>query len=165
MILTKKAIAKYENHPSIISIKRFMKNLYYSFSFQHVPNDKVTKLDPTKIVQLTDIPTELTKTVSGFSFDYMYINLNKCIKGGEYIEDFRKKEVRILYKKDDRKEKNNCRLVSIRSNVSKNFKMCLYHQIYFFFLKKYFRDLDAGFVKVSIPKMQFFHYRKDTINP
>ena len=50
-----KAIAKYKNHPSIISIKKFMENSDSSFSFQHIPKDKITKtikiLDPQKVVQ------------------------------------------------------------------------------------------------------------------
>ena len=49
----------------------------------------------------------------------MYINLNKYIKDGEYVEDFKKAEVCQLYKKDGRKEKSNYRPVSILSDVSK----------------------------------------------
>ena len=87
-----KAIAKYKNHPSIISIKKFMENSDSSFSFQHVPKDKITKaiemLDPKKVVQSNDIPTKLIKSFCGFFSDYIYINLNKCINDGEYVEDF-----------------------------------------------------------------------------
>ena len=58
-----KGIAKYKNRPSIISIKRFMENSDSSFSFQHVPKDKITKtikmLDPKKVVQSNDIPAKL----------------------------------------------------------------------------------------------------------
>ena len=116
-----KTIAKYNNHPSIISIKKFMENSDSSFSFQRVPKDKITKtiemLDPKKVVQSNDISTKLIKTFSGFFSDYIYINLNKCIKDGEYVEDFKKVEVRPLYKKDGRKEESNCRPVSILSDV------------------------------------------------
>ena len=49
-----KTIAKYKNHPSIISIKKFVENSDPSFSFQHVPKDKITKtikkIDPKKVV-------------------------------------------------------------------------------------------------------------------
>ena len=82
-----KAIAKYKNHPSIISIKKFMENSDSSFSFQHVLKDKITKtikmLDPRKIFQSNDIPTKLIKSFSDFFSNYIYINLNKRIKGGE----------------------------------------------------------------------------------
>ena len=57
-----KGIAKYKNHRSIISIKKFMGNSDSSFSFQHVPKDKTTKaikiLDPKKVVQSNDILTK-----------------------------------------------------------------------------------------------------------
>ena len=87
-------------------------------------------LDPKKVVQSNDIPTKLIKSFSVFSSDYIYIDLNKCIKGGEYVEDFKKAEVHPLYKKDGRKEKSNYRPVSILSNVSKVYERCLYDQIY-----------------------------------
>ena len=145
-----KAIAKYKNHPSIISIKKFMENSDSSFSFQHVPKDKITKtiemLDPKKVVQSNDIPTKLIKSFSGFFSDYIYINLNKCIKDGEYVEDFKKAEVRPLYKKDGRKEKSNYRPVSILSNVSKIYERYLYDQIYDFFENK-FSKYQCGFRK------------------
>ena len=50
---------------------------------------------------------------------YIYIYINKCIKDGKYVEDFKKAEVHPLYKKNDKKRKSNYRSVSILSNVSK----------------------------------------------
>ena len=136
-----KAIAKYKNHPIIISIKSFMENSDSSFSFQHVPKDKITKtikmLDPKKVVQSNDIPTKSIKSFIGFLSDYIYINLSKCIKNGEYVEDFKKAEGSPLYKKDCRKEKSNYRPVSILSKVLKAYKRCLYDQIYDFFENKF----------------------------
>ena len=66
----------------------------------------------------------------------IYININKYIKGGEYVEDFKKAEVHPLYKKDNRKEKRNYRLNSILADVSKVYEKCLYDQIYDFFENK-----------------------------
>ena len=72
-----KAIVKYKNHLSIISIKKFMENSDSSFSFQHVPKDKITKtikkLDPKKVIQSNDIPTKLIKIFSVFFSDYIYM--------------------------------------------------------------------------------------------
>ena len=73
------------------------------------------------------------------------------MEDGEYVEDFKKKvEVRPCTKK-----MVGNRPVSIVSNVSKVYKGCLYDQVYDF-LKINFLDIHADFVKVSIPKMQFF---------
>ena len=88
----------------------------------------------------------MIKSFSGFFSDYIYINLNKCIKDGEYVEDFKKAEVRPLYKKDGRKENSNYRPVSILSNVSKVYEMCLYDPIYDFFENK-FSKYQCGFRK------------------
>ena len=119
-----------------------MENSDSSFSFQHVPKDKTTKaikmLDPKKVVQSNDIPTNLIKIFSGSFSYYMYINLNKCDKDGEYVEDFKKAEVRPLYKNDGREEKSNYRPVSILSKVSKVYDRCRYDQIYDFLEKKNF---------------------------
>ena len=128
-----------------------MENSDSSFSSQHVPKDKITKsiemLEPKKVVQSNDIPTKLIKSFSGFFSDYIYINLNKCIKDGEYVEDSKKAEVRSLYKKDGRKEKSNYRRpVSILSNVLKVYERCLYDQIYDFFENK-FSKYQCGFRK------------------
>ena len=145
-----KAIAKYKSHPSIISIKRFLENS--DSSFQHVPKDKIIKtikkLDPQKVIQSNDIPTKLIKSFSGFFSDYFYINLNKCMKDGKYVEDFEKAVVRPLYKKDGRKEKSNYRPVSVLSNISKVYERCLYDEIYDFFENKFFR-YQCGFRKGS----------------
>ena len=53
-----KVIAKYENHPDIISINKFTAHSNSFFSFQRVPKDKITKLkkllNPKKAVQSAD---------------------------------------------------------------------------------------------------------------
>ena len=143
-----KAITKYNNYPNIISIKKFMEISDSSFSFQHVPKDKITKiiqkLDPKKVFQSNDIPTKLNKSFNGFFSNYIQINLNKSIKDGKYFEDFQKAEVRPMYKKDGRKEKRYYRPVSIFSNLSKFHARCLYNQIYDAFENKFSR-FQCGF--------------------
>ena len=91
-----KAIAKYQNHPSIISIKKITKNLNSSFSFQHVLKDKITKIinlaDPTKIVQLTDIPTKLIKSFSGFFSDNIILILISTSKTEHTLKTLKKRK-------------------------------------------------------------------------
>ena len=74
-------------------------------------------------------------------------------------------EVRPLYKKNGRKEKRNYRPVSILSNVSKVYERCLNDQIYNFLEDKFSRDINADFVRGSIPKMHFFHGKKEAVSP
>ena len=94
-----------------------MENLDSSFPFQHVPKDEIIKtnkmLNLKKEVYSTDIPIKLIKIFSGFFSDYICINLDKCIRDEENVEDFKTEEVRPQYKRDGRKEKSNYRPVSI----------------------------------------------------
>ena len=59
------AIYKYENHPSVIAIKKHMKGTSSSFSFHTVTKENIAKLitnlDIKKAVQSMDIPTKLVK--------------------------------------------------------------------------------------------------------
>ena len=59
-----KAITKYENHPSILRIKNYMKEKDLNFSFEFVDKPKISKeinkLDGKKTCQEHDIPVKLT---------------------------------------------------------------------------------------------------------
>ena len=58
---TENAVYKYENHQSVIAIKKHMKGTNSSFFFETVTNENtakfLTNLDTKKAVQSTDIPT------------------------------------------------------------------------------------------------------------
>ena len=60
-----KAVYKYENHSSVIAIKKHIKGTNSSFSFQSVTKEKtaklITNLDIKKVVQSMDIQTKLVK--------------------------------------------------------------------------------------------------------
>ena len=56
------ATSKYENHPSIILIKKHMEGVNSSFVFETFTKEKiVTNLNIRKAVQSNDIPTKLVK--------------------------------------------------------------------------------------------------------
>ena len=61
-----KAIAKYENHPSILRIKNYVqeKDLYFSFEFVDKPkvSKELNKLDRKKACQELDIPIKLIRS-------------------------------------------------------------------------------------------------------
>ena len=142
-----KAIAKYKNHPCIISIKKFMENSDSSFSFQHIPKDKITK---TKVVQSNDIPTKLIKSFSGFFSDYIYINLNKCIK--------KQKCVPCTKKMVGKKKVTTDLLVFFQMFQKFTKGVCMIRSM--IFLRINFLNTNADFVRVSIPKMHFFPWQK-----
>ena len=59
------AIWKYENHPSIILIKKYLEDANSSFVFEIVAKEKfeklITNLNIRKTVQSNDIPTKIVK--------------------------------------------------------------------------------------------------------
>ena len=78
-----KAIAKYENHPSILRIKNYMKEKDLNFSFEFVDKPKISKeinkLDGKKACQEHDIIVKLIKSNKDlFSHLYTIISITPC---------------------------------------------------------------------------------------
>ena len=85
-----KAIAKYKNHPSIISIKKFMENPDSSFSFQHVPKFRKGFNTQNALLSMVEkmllardkkevcgaILTDLSKAFDCISYDLLIAKLN-----------------------------------------------------------------------------------------
>ena len=85
-----KAIAKYKNHPSIISIKKFMENSDSSFSFQHVPKFRKGFNTQNALLSMVEkmllardkkevcgaILTDLSKAFDCISYDLLIAKLN-----------------------------------------------------------------------------------------
>ena len=144
------AICKYENHPSIILIKKHMQGANSSFVFETVTKEKIekliTNLNIRKAVQSNDIPTKLVKEFGYLFSKYIATSINRCITGGTFVNAFKKAEVRPIYKKDGRTEKSNYRPISVLSNVSKIYERCLYEQMYSYF-DKIFSKNQCGFRK------------------
>ena len=144
-----------------------------TFSFQPVTKEQITNLirllNNKKAIQSTDIPTKLIKEYCVFFSEFMHKDINLCIAGGKYIDDFKQAEVCPLYKKDGRTDKSNYRPISILSNVSKIYERSLYNQLYDYFGKNIFAIYQCGFCKgfsaqhtllVMLEKMKITHNRK-----
>ena len=136
-----KIIEKYKNHPSITCIINTT-NFELTFTFQPVTKNQISTLikflNDKKAVQSTDIPTKLIKEFCDFFSEFIYKSINHCITEGNFIADFKKAEVRPVYKNDGRVDKSNYRLISILSSISKIYERCLYSQLYDFFDKNIF---------------------------
>ena len=91
------AICKYENHPSIILIKKHMQGANSSFVFETVTKEKIekliTNLNIRKAVQSNDIPTKLVQEFDYLFSKYIATNINRCITGGTIVNAFKKAEV------------------------------------------------------------------------
>ena len=83
------AICKYENHPSIILIKKHVELANSSFIFETVTKEKieklVTNLNIRKAVQSNDISTKLVKELSYLFSKYIVISINRCITEGTFV--------------------------------------------------------------------------------
>ena len=134
---------KFRNPPSIIMIKNKKKN-DQSFSFGPLPYDDVLKkvktLYTARASQRSDIPTKILNQNSDYFAECFYENINQCISKSIFPSDLKLADVTPVYKKKSKNSKDNYRPVSILSNISKIYEICIYDQIQLFFdslLSKY----------------------------
>ena len=138
-------VDKYKNHPSITCINKHMTNSELTFTFQPVTKNQISNLikllNDKKAVQSTNIPTRLIKELCDFFSEFIYKSISHCITEGHFIADFKKAEVRPVYKNDGRVDKSNYRPISTLSNISKIYERCCYSQLYGYFDKNIFCGL------------------------
>ena len=75
-------------------------------------------------------------------------NINECFRTSCFPDELKVAEVVPIFKKDSKTEKSNYRPVSILSNISKIYELCIYDQLSFFFenvLSKYQFGFRKGF--------------------
>ena len=149
-----KAIAKYENHPSILRIKNYMKEKDLNFSFEFVDKPKISKeinkLDGKKACQEHDIPVKLIKSNKDFFLIlYTPISITPC---SVLIFAQTKEAADILsaYKKKDKSDIENYRPISILRALSKIYERCMYMTKCINTLAKFFLNINAVFAKVVI---------------
>ena len=139
------AYRMYQNHPSILAIKRsaIMKSLPFAFkevSPQYICN-KIKKLNPKKSAGPDTIPPKLIKMVSNELCIEFCDMINICIKSCIFPEDMKYADITPLYKKKDVLSKNNYRPVNVIGILSKLFEIILADQ-----LGEFFSDLFSEFL-------------------
>ena len=142
------AIKKYKNHPSVKAISvKYDKN---TFSFRYVSLDEIKKeiknLNTMKACQDTDIPTKIVQENSDVLAEFIFQNLNYGIEFSVFPADIKNANITPVHQKDSRNIESNYRPVSILSNISKIYEMCLCNQISDFFEEK-FSNYQCGFRK------------------
>ena len=100
-----KAIEKYKDHPSIISIKKRCKG-NSSFSFENLDrnylHNEISKLNANKSCQENDIPTKIIKENSDIFSDFLISPLNNSIEKGEFPDILKLADITPVFKKDQR---------------------------------------------------------------
>ena len=105
----------------------------YSFSFGPVTYNDVLKkakaFDTAKVSQQSDTPTKISKQNSDYFAEYFYKNISHCISKSIFSSDLKLAHGIPLYERNSKNSKENYRPVSILSNISKLYKICIHEQI------------------------------------
>ena len=145
-----KIIDRYENHSSVLAIKKEFVDSNSSFSFNFVDKQKIskeiTKLDNKKSCQEFDIPVKIIKDNIDVFSNFLYNHFNNSLFNSEFPSEFKKADVIPIFKKKDQSNKENYRPISILPNLSKVYERCIYDQIYKYF-DKIFSPSQCGFRK------------------
>ena len=72
-----------------------------------------------KATQSNDVPTKVLKENYDTFATFITENVNDMIENSVFPDSFKQADIKPVYKKDSRNEKENCRPVSILSNLSK----------------------------------------------
>ena len=110
-----KAILKYKNHSSIITIKEKSKNS--KFTFHEVSNEKIIKeikrLNKNKVSQKSDIPIAIIHENADIFADFLAESLKGANKTYNFPDCLKLADITPLHKKKIKDNKENYRPVSI----------------------------------------------------
>ena len=131
----RRAIKKYEHHPSIVKIKEIFGNQDI-FSFEPASyNDilkEITILSISKACPKTTIPPKIIKDNCDLFSLKLYADFRVSIENARFPNNLKQADITPVHKKGDRTDKNNYRPVSILPAMSKIFEKLLFYQIYNF---------------------------------
>ena len=144
-----KAIAKYENHPSISRIKNYMKEKDISFELVDKPkiSKEINKLDKKMAVQKIDIPVKLIKLNKDLFSHFIYHNFNNPLFNSNFPSNLKAVDILPTHKKKDKSNIENYCPISILPTHSEIYERCMYDHFYKYFdqfFSKYQRGLRHG---------------------
>ena len=148
-----KAIAKCENHSSILRIKNYMKEKDLNFSFEFVDKPKISKeinkLDGKKACQEHDIPVKLIKSNKDSFSHFIYHNFSNSLSSSNFPSSLKAADILPTHKKKDKSDIENYCPISIVPTLSKIYERCMYDQMYKYFdkaLSKYQCGFRQGYI-------------------
>ena len=129
---TLKAIVKWKNHPSILTITSEHENTpKFSFNFaskEHVL-EEIKMLDSSKAIQESDNPVKLIKENSNFFAEIICKYFNESLEKSKFPDCLKLANVTPVFKKGARTSKNNYRPVNILPILSKLFERMISKQL------------------------------------
>ena len=133
---TLKAIVKWRNHPSILTITSEHENTpKFSFNFvskEHVL-EEIQMMDSSKAIQESDIPVKLIKENSDLFPQIICKYFNESLEKIKFPDCLKLENVTPVFKKDARNSKNDYRPVSILPISSELFERLISKQLSEFF--------------------------------
>ena len=123
-----KIIDKFRYHPSILSIKKNVKSM--KFSFEHFSEEdiatEIKKFDSKK--SSTGIPIKFLKENSDILSGKLKDILNNCLDQGIFPDRLKLADISPIFKADDSSIKKNYRPVSVLNTISKLFEKLINKQ-------------------------------------
>ena len=143
-------IKKFQNHPSIIKIKENYRG-HFSFSVVKVEglDWKIASLDASKDTQQNVIPVKVIKGNCNIFSEFIMRNCNEVISTARFLDILKSAEVKPVFKKNSRIDKENYRPVSILSVICKIFERLIFKQLIMFF-EPVFSKYQCGFGKAIV---------------
>ena len=139
---TLRAIMKYQNHPSALTILDKYKNNSV-FTKEEVLKE-IGNLDTTKSPQDTDILTKVIKQNSDIFASFICKTFNNMVDSSTFPAALKLVHITPAFKKCSKNSKENYRPVSILPNISKTYEKCMYKQMPDY-LGKFFSKFQCGF--------------------
>ena len=167
----RKAIEKYQNHPSI-NIIRDNIDTTNKFSFDLVNPECISKiinnLDTSRATQQGNIPAKVIKYNKELSSYVISPSLSNAVNKGIFLDKLKHADGKPIYNNESRNEKENYRPVSILPNLSKVFKLYMHDQLKDYVDKILLTDLSKVFdclpQDLVIAKLQAHGIKKGSLN-
>ena len=119
-------------HPSIKVIRESI-DITNNFSFDLINPECMSKiinnLVTSKATQQGDIPTKIIKDNKDLFSYFISASFNNAVNKGVLPNELKQADIRPIYKKESRNEKENYRPISILPNLSKIFERCMDDQL------------------------------------
>ena len=112
----------------VVSDESELVEIFSKYFGNIVQNLVINNLDTSKVTQQCDIPTKIIKDNKDLFSYFISASFNNAVNKGVFPNELKQADIKPIYKKESRNEKENYRPVSILPDLSKIFEHCMYDQ-------------------------------------
>ena len=113
----------------VVSDESELVEIFSKYFGNIVQNLVINNLDTSKVTQQCDIPTKIIKDNKDLFSYFISASFNNAVNKGVFPNELKQADIKPIYKKESRNEKENYRPISILPNLSKIFERCMYDQL------------------------------------